>query len=36
MIKQITHTFMLESMRNYGVGFGNVLPAFIFLSCPLL
>lgn len=31
MIKQITHTFMLESMRNYGVGFGNVLPAFIFL-----
>ncbi|WP_342559177.1 ABC transporter permease [Metasolibacillus sp. FSL K6-0083] len=30
MIKQITHTFMLESMRNYGVGFGNVLPAFIF------
>ncbi|WP_042478063.1 ABC transporter permease [Bacillus ndiopicus] len=31
MIKQITRTFILESMRNYGVGFGNVLPAFIFL-----
>ncbi|MCT6923213.1 ABC transporter permease [Metasolibacillus sp.] len=31
MIKQITRTFILESMRNYGVGFGNILPAFIFL-----
>ncbi|GLC90547.1 ABC transporter permease [Lysinibacillus piscis] len=31
MMIQIARTFMLENIRNYGVGFGNSLPAFLFL-----
>ena len=33
MITQISRTYMLESMRNYGVTLGNILPAFIFFLC---
>ena len=32
MITQIARMYMLESVRNFGMAFGNLLPAFLFMA----